>query len=118
MTDTPSCTNYKFYFKVNFYPECTQGQFMDFLCGFWKEVNKTSLNFGLVNFLDDDTATIEIGCCQKSNGMPCAECLWALYVFTANSTFPQVKEITLVDESGKTYARPILFYPCVPMASS
>lgn len=113
MCKEKKCEHSKFRLHVEFCPKTKVAEKADFFKEFFTEIEKTKLTACLAfrHHQDDELYKIKIACCDEKKGMPCAGCLWELYVYTANSTFPNVKEIMLVDETGKRYPKPIPFYP-------
>lgn len=69
-----------FQFKVVFRPETGKEEAIDFICEFMKEVTKTRLSINLP-FYDEVGGSwiIPVSCCL-SQSMPCAECLWSIYI--------------------------------------
>lgn len=108
----------KFYFKVVFYPETAKEEIVDFKCEFMKEVAKAKLSVGLPFYEKNDVWIVPVNRWIVKSMPPCAECLWSMYVYTSNTAFPEVKEITFVDDVGVQYKNPIPFYPCRGMAVS
>jgi hypothetical protein len=116
MAKSTKCQN--FYFKVVFHHEIGKEEVIDVISEFMKEIAKTHLSAD-IPFYDEvgDAWIIPINCCLLRS-MPCAECLWSMYIYTSNTTFNEIKEITFVDETAVWYKNPIPFYPCRGMAVS